>query len=254
MNADLTSDYAIELNGVGLEIPINTREIRTLKKALVRSFTGGNLSKTTSGSKIVALDSISVSIKHGERVALIGHNGAGKTTFLRVVSGIYQPSYGSLKLGCKVHPMIQKAFITGPDLSGYQAVMGYYLLMNGNTRGFREYAEEVIEFSELGDFIHLPLKGYSEGMSARLLFSLLTSVKHECLALDEGFGTGDARFFKRAQRRLEGFIGSAGTLLLASHSEELLNRFCTRGLVFREGRLVYDGEVDEALKFYNEEN
>ena len=97
------------------------------------------------------------------------------------------------------------------------------------------------------------MKGYSEGMSARLLFALLTSGNHDCLALDEGFGTGDARFFEKAQRRLEEFIQATGTLILASHSDELLRRFCNRGLVFSKGKIVYDGLLEDSLRYYHEE-
>jgi lipopolysaccharide transport system ATP-binding protein len=109
-----------------------------------------------------------------------------------------------------------------------------------------------VEFCELGDFIHLPMKTYSEGMSARLMFSLLTSGRHECLALDEGFGAGDARFFERAQQRLEKFIESTGTLFLASHSEPLLRQFCKRGLVFDQGKITFDGPLEEAFLYYHE--
>lgn len=242
----------LELRDVWLRIPVNTREARTLKKALIRSVTGGALRRTSRGTEIEALRGISCTIFHGERVALIGHNGAGKSTFLRLISGIYQPTSGFFRASCPVFPMIQKSFITGPELSGLQAVKGHYLLMNGHMRGFDDYLRQIVDFSELGDFIHLPMKGYSEGMSARLLFALLTSGTHDCLALDEGFGAGDARFFERAQLRLEEFIESAGTLILASHSDNLLRQFCNRGLVFNQGQILFDGSLDASLAFYHE--
>jgi len=242
----------LELQDVWLRIPVLTMETRSLKKVLIRSVTGGALRKSGSGAEIEALRGISCTISHGERVALIGHNGAGKSTFLRLISGIYQPTSGSFRAYCPVFPMIQKSFITSPDLSGMQAAKGHYLLMHGNLRGFDAFIEDVIDFSGLGDFIHLPMKGYSEGMGARLLFSMLTASQHDCLAMDEGFGAGDARFFERAQRRMEDFIGSAGTLLLASHANELLRQFCTRGLVFHQGQIVCDAPLDEALAYYHE--
>lgn len=246
------SASVLELKDVSLTIPINTREVRTLKKSLIRSLTGGVFKKTTHGTEIQALRGINCTIKHGERVALIGHNGAGKSTFLRLISGIYKATSGVFNASCLVFPMIQKNFITGPDLSGMQAIKGHYLLMNKNLKGFPEYAREIIEFSELGDFIHLPMKGYSDGMTARLLFSLYTSGTHDCLALDEGFGTGDARFVERAQRRLEQFIQSSGTLILASHSDVLLEKFCQRGLVFNHGEIVFDGALHDSLSYYHE--
>lgn len=142
--------------------------------------------------------------------------------------------------------------MTSPELSGLQAAKGQYLLTHGHLRGFPKYLQEIVEFSELGDFIHLPMKGYSEGMSARLLFALLTSGSHDCLALDEGFGAGDARFFERAQKRMEHFIDTAGTLILASHSEGLLRQFCKRGLVFNRGQIVFDGPLEQSLAYYHE--
>ena len=242
----------LQLQDVWLRIPVRTTETRTLKSALVRSVTGGSLRRSSGGAVIEALRGINCTIRHGERVALIGHNGAGKSTFLRLVSGIYYASSGLFRATCPVYPMIQKSFITAPDLSGIQAAKAHYLLQHGNLRGFDAFLAEVLDFSGLGDFIHLPVKGYSEGMASRLLFSLLTSGSHDCLALDEGIGAGDARFFERAQQRLKDFIASAGTLLLASHSDDLLGQFCTRGLVFSEGMIVYDGELAAALSYYHD--
>jgi lipopolysaccharide transport system ATP-binding protein len=249
----LQSRPVLELYDVSLRIPVSTKEARSLKKVLIRSVTGGNLMrKEGQGAEIEALRDINCIIRHGERIALIGHNGAGKSTFLRLVSGIYQPSSGVFRAHCPVFPMIQKSFITSQDLNGMQAAKGHYLLIHGNLQGFDEFLNDVIEFSGLGDFMHLPIKGYSEGMAARLLFSMLTSSQHECLALDEGFGASDARFFAKAKLRMEKFIASAGTLLLASHSNELLRQFCTRGIVFDQGQIVCDASLEESLAYYHE--
>jgi ABC-type polysaccharide/polyol phosphate transport system ATPase subunit len=105
----------------------------------------------------------------------------------------------------------------------------------------------------LADFIHLPVKSYSDGMAARLLFSVLTGIAHDCLAMDEGLGAGDSGFFNKAQKHLEDFVHAAGTLILASHSDDLLRQFCKRGLVFDQGQIVFDGQLENALKFYHEE-
>ena len=240
----------LEMQGVGLQIPVFTTEMRSLGSSLLRSVTGGTLRRASSGAVIEALRDLTVFVTHGERVALIGHNGAGKSTFLRLISGIYQPSSGFMRVHTFVYPMINKSFITSAELSGLQAVKAHYLMMHGNLQGFEEFFEDVREFSGLGDYIHLPVKGYSQGMMARLLFAVLTGVSHECLALDEGIGTGDSRFVEAAKRRLDHFIEGAGTLFLASHSDELLQRFCTRGLVFNEGTILFDGSLDAALCYY----
>lgn len=242
---------AILAKDVCLDIPIYTCETKRLKKSLVKALTGGNLQRIRGGALVHALKDIDTKICYGERIGIIGHNGSGKSTFLRVISDIYQPTSGSVTRNCKVHAMIEKSFITGPELSGVEAVKGQYLLDHGNLQGFKDYLEDVVSFSELGDYIRMPLKGYSEGMSARLVFAMMTTGSHDCLVMDEGFGTGDSRFYEKAKIRLERFISSAGTLVLASHSEELLRSFCQRGIVFREGRIVYDGKIESAISFYH---
>ena len=242
----------IELERVGLDIPVMTTETRSLKASLIRSVTGGRLRREGSGAVVTALHDVSVTIRQGGRVGLIGHNGAGKSTFLRLISGIYQHTSGQFKVHAPVFPMIHKSFVTSPELSGFQAVKAHYLLSHSHLRGFDAFLDDVIEFSGLGDFIHLPVKTYSQGMSARLLFAVLTGGNHECLAMDEGFGAGDNSFYEKAQLRMNHFLSSAGTLLLASHSEDLLRRFCGRGLVFDSGTIVFSGPLERALSYYHD--
>ncbi len=241
----------LELENVGLEIPVFTTETRSLKTSLLRSVTGGHLRRRGAGAVVTALEEINLTIHQGGRVGLIGHNGAGKSTFLRLVSGIYRHTSGQFKAHVPVFPMIQKSFITSPELSGLQAIKAQFLLVHGHLRGFEAFCDDVISFSGLGDFIHLPLKTYSQGMEARLLFSVLTGMSHDCLAMDEGFGAGDTSFYEKAEERMTRFLSSAGTLLLASHSDALLRRFCRRGLVFDSGRLVFSGPLENALEYYH---
>lgn len=240
----------LQMHDVSLQIPVFSTEMRSLGSTLLRSVTGGTLRRRGRGAVVEALSHINLTVNHGERIALIGHNGAGKSTFLRLISGIYRPTSGSMAVHAYVYPMIYKSFVTSHELSGLQAVKAHYLLLHGSMNGFPVFLEDVISFSGLGDYIHLPVKGYSQGMTARLLFALLTGIKHECLALDEGIGAGDQRFVEAAQKRLDAFIASAGTLFLASHSSELLRRFCRRGLVFHRGRIVCDQPLEEALAYY----
>jgi ABC-type polysaccharide/polyol phosphate transport system ATPase subunit/glycosyltransferase involved in cell wall biosynthesis len=242
----------LAMRHVRLDIPVLTTETRSLKSTLMRSVTGGKLRRRGGGAVITALQNVNCTVREGERVALIGHNGAGKSTFLRLISGIYQHSSGHFEARVRVFPMIHKSFITSPELSGLQAIKAHYLLVNGNLRGFEPFCADVVEFSGLGDFVHLPVKTYSQGMAARLLFAVLTAGSHDCLAMDEGFGAGDSSFYDKAQQRLHTFLATTGTLLLASHSDELLRRFCQRGLVFEEGQIVFDGPLDAALAFYHQ--
>ena len=240
------------LEDVSLRIPVFTTETRSLKKALLRSVTGGQLRQSRGGAQITALEDVSCTVHRGERIALIGHNGAGKSSFLKLISGIYAHSSGHLERHVRVFPMIRKSFITSSELSGLQAIKAHYLMMNGSMRGFEEFCDGVVQFSGLGDYVHLPIKTYSDGMAARLLFSMLTASEHECLAMDEGFGAGDSSFYELAQQRMKAFIASTGTLFLASHSDALLQQFCERGLVFSQGRIIFDGPLEQALDAYHD--
>ena len=236
---------AVQLINVSLSIENIGQSDRTLANRLLKS---KSLRKAGS-SKI--LKNLDVTIKKGEKVALIGHNGAGKSSFLRLISGIYMPTEGKILRSVGVYPLIAKSPITSIELSGLDAIKAHYLIHNKSEKGFDEFARNVIEFSGLEDSIEKPIKTYSEGMQARLMFSILTEERHECLALDEGIGTGDSRFHKKAEERLSTFLKNTGTLFLASHSETLIRMFCERGLVFEGGKIVKDGTIEECYDYYN---
>ena len=254
VSINLLTTPAIEIKNLSLSIPIYHSESRSITKKFVNkviNITGGSLDQSKNGTNIIALNNINVTIMKGERVGLIGHNGSGKSSFLRLISGIYLPTSGKIKNAVEVYPMLQKTFLTSAELSGIDACKAHYLLNNHSLKGFEPFLNEIIEFSGLGSYIALPIKTYSEGMSARLIFSILTSSPHDCLAIDEGFGTGDADFCDRAEQRMKQFMESAATLFLASHSEELLKQFCNRGIVFSHGSIAYDGPLEAALNYYH---
>tara|TARA_B100000579_G_scaffold420582_1_gene420455 strand:+ start:535 stop:1911 length:1377 start_codon:yes stop_codon:yes gene_type:complete len=251
---NILTQPVIEIQDLSLSIPIYHLENRSLTKRFAKrviNITGGALDQSKNGTNIIALNNINLTIMKGERVGLIGHNGSGKSSFLRLISGIYLPTTGSINLLVEVYPMLQKTFLTSSELSGIDACKAHYLLKNHSLVGFESFLNEIIEFSGLGSYISLPIKTYSEGMSARLIFSILTSSPHDCLAIDEGFGTGDADFCDRAEERMKQFMESAATLFLASHSEELLKQFCNRGIVFSHGSIAFDGPLDAALNYYH---
>ena len=241
---------ALELDCVSLDLRSSRS---TIKKAIINLASRNTILEEQKGGRTRILKSISCTIHKKERVALIGHNGSGKTSFLRLISGIYTPSEGSIKSYVSVYPMINRGLMTGPELTGYDAIKAQYLIQNKSIGGFDQYLSEIKTFSELGEYIYMPTKSYSQGMHARLLFAILTSGTYECLAIDEGFGHGDIRFFSKAQERLKEFVDNSGTMFLASHSEPLIRQFCERALVFSNGSIVFDGHVDEALPFYYEE-
>lgn len=244
----------IILKEATVRIPIFSNTNNTIKNKILTSFSGRRMSVENKIKSVLALNSISCKLYEGEKVALIGHNGAGKTSFIRMISGIYKLSSGSIEKKVDVYPMIEKSFIVEEELTGYDSAKAHYLIMNNSLDGFEKFLEYVIDFSGIGEYFYLPLKTYSEGMASRLTFSLLTFHKHDCLALDEAMGTGDQNFYKKAQKRLNEYLSGSGMLILSSHSSELLKRFCERGLVFSGGSIIFDGKLDDALEFYNETN
>tara|TARA_Y100000991_G_C21941424_1_gene335454 strand:+ start:181 stop:990 length:810 start_codon:yes stop_codon:yes gene_type:complete len=246
------SKIVLEMRSVSLNIPVTKVKTKTLKNKLIQTFTGGVIKSKKGNSFINALNNINCKVYEGDRVALIGHNGAGKTTFLRLISGIYSHTSGELFKSIKIYPIIEKSFITSLELNGLTAIKAHYLQINNSLEGFEDFCEEIVDFTGLGEFLKLPIKTYSEGMKARLQFALTTSGKHESIALDEGFATGDKNFKISAQERLDSFLDNTGTFFFASHSDELLKRFCKKGFVFQKGSISFKGNINDALDFYYE--
>ncbi len=250
----VVGDPLVALDRVCLDIPVQAVGGHSLPSTLLNGLTGGMLKRSRGrGAVIRALGDLSFKIDRGERVALIGHNGAGKSTLLRLLSDVYAPSAGTIIRNGKVVPLINKAFWVDTDLTGWHAARAHYLFNCNTLAGFGEFFAELIDFTELADFIHMPIRTYSDGMKTRLQFGLLTSFRHEALALDEGIGAGDQGFIAKARERLAEFLGQAGTLILASHSNELLAQFCHRGLVLQHGHLIFDGALADAIEVYTQE-
>jgi lipopolysaccharide transport system ATP-binding protein len=196
------------------------------------------------------LDSISLSIETGERVALIGDNGAGKSTLLRLIAGIYKPDEGSIERTGDFSVFLDAGFGVDMRLTGRENCYSRAII-NGVPKGdIRQFIQWVSDFSELGEYFDQPVRTYSSGMVVRLVFSMCTARTHDVLLIDEGIGTADARFQDKAFSRLSHLYDSAPILILASHNPKLLKENCTRGIVMRDGRIIFDGDINESIAFY----
>lgn len=185
-----------------------------------------------------AIDNISLEIGDGDRIGLVGHNGSGKSTLLRVLSGIYKPASGSITITGKVGTLLDPSAGLDAEATGYENIFlrGYILGMS--KREIQAKLEEIANFSELGDFLELPLKTYSAGMSARLAFAVSTSAQNDILLVDEGIGAGDADFQEKASRRVEDLFSRTSIVIIASHAEDLIRRFCNKKIEMEHGRII----------------
>jgi ABC-type polysaccharide/polyol phosphate transport system ATPase subunit len=201
-----------------------------------------------------ALDNVSLKLRHGDRVGIIGHNGAGKSTMLRVLAGIYQPSQGLIDIDGRVSPLFNTSPGMDMDDTGYENIVTCGLLLGMTRAEIDRKLPEIEAFTELSDYLALPTKTYSSGMLVRLGFAIATAIDPEILLLDEGLGAGDARFAKRAAARVEALIGRSSIMVLASHSDELIRQMCNRAILLEHGRVIADGPTESVLDFYAQTN
>ena len=245
------SDIHVRLQDVDLNIPVFApHQQRLLKRPNFLSSVGGNLANQNGKLRVEALRDLTLEFNQGEHVALIGHNGAGKSTLLRVIAGIYPPSRGTVETAGSIGCLFEVGTGVTPEMTGYETIYLQHLIHGNRDSDWQETAEEIAHFTDLGTYLHLPLRTYSAGMRARLIAAIATAWPRDIMLIDEGIGAGDASFQQKFAERLEKFLRSAGLLVIASHARELLSRYCTRGIVLAHGRLCMIGTLDEALSYY----
>lgn len=224
---------------ISVDFPIFNAPHRSLKKSFLRLATGGRIS-AESGHRITvrALDDVSFEVREGERLGLVGHNGSGKSTLLRVLAGVYEPTEGSLNIHGRIASLLDISIGMDHEASGYENIFYRGLLMGLPKSEIIKRVEEIAEFSGLGDFMHMPVRTYSSGMSMRLAFSIATTVDADILLMDEWLSVGDADFVKQAETRLRNLVDRTPILIMATHSEEVLKEVCTRTLHLEGGKII----------------
>lgn len=242
----------IILEDVNLHYASVAYKERSLKSLLSRIFHKKNNKPKV--ADIHALKNVSMTIKHGERVGLLGHNGAGKSTFLKTVAGLYPISSGKLTVKGQIRSLFDLSLGFEPDATGRENILYRGLLLGLSPKAIRQKEEEIIEFAGLGEFINYPIKTYSAGMQVRLAFAISTSVGGDILLLDEVIGAGDANFMVKAKKRILDLVDRSEILVLASHDLDSLQNICNRGLVFHQGELCFDGAITEAVAHYKHVN
>jgi ABC-type polysaccharide/polyol phosphate transport system ATPase subunit len=241
----------LRLRNVSLEFPIYQGSSRSLKKVLLGSSTRGNLGRDADRRiNVRALSAVSFEIASGDRLALIGPNGAGKTTLLKVLAGVYEPTQGRLVSSGRVSSLLDTNVGLNVDATGRENIILRGMYMGIHPSEMRARAAAIAEFTELGDYLDMPVRTYSAGMMIRLAFSISTCIPPDILIMDEWLTAGDAQFLAKAQRRTEEFVRRSSILVLASHSLELVEEWCNRGLLLHQGRVVTIGPIKEVVAAY----
>ncbi|MBW8075921.1 ABC transporter ATP-binding protein [Metallibacterium scheffleri] len=242
---------SITLDHVGLALPIFDVSGQSLKKRVLRAGRRNRIAEDNAGVVIVrALDDISFTLEAGDRLGLIGANGAGKSTLLRVMAGIYPPTAGSVRTQGKTVPLLDIALGMDDHSTGRQNIRLRGLLLGMSDAEIRAKSEEIAAFTELGDYLDLPLRTYSTGMRVRLGFAISTAVDAQILLLDEVLGVGDARFQDKAKTRLEDLHHRAEIVVIALHSNEAIRKACNKAMWLDRGKLMAMGSTAEVTAAY----
>ena len=237
---------------MSVTIPVYNARGRALKSQIFRRTVGGSLeSDVDNGVTIVrALEDVTLRIEHGDRVAIVGGNGAGKTTLLRVMSRIYEPTAGRAEIEGAISSLTDLAVGMDPEATGYENIIIRGAILGLSRQRSMALISDIEEFTELGEYMHLPIRTYSSGMVLRLAFAISTAVKPEIIILDEMISAGDASFIDKARARIAGLIDNASIMVMASHDANLIRQFCTHAVWLSAGRLMAMGDAENVLEQY----
>lgn len=238
----------IELDSVDLEYYVYGTSSRSFKTALVKAATGGFVKNEDKILKVQALKGITFKLNSGDRLGLIGHNGAGKSSLLKLLAQIYDPSGGKLRISGATNCLFDIMVGLDPSLSGFENIKLRGLIFGLTKKEILKAAPEIIEFAELGEFIKMPLRTYSSGMLLRLGFSIVTHFKTEILLIDEVVNVGDARFIEKAKQRMKDLIHQTQIVVISTHDHSLIREFCNKILCLEHGKIKFIGSAEEFFK------
>ena len=239
--------YAIEVDHVSMKFNLSKEKVDSLKDYVIKS-----LKREIQYNEFLALDDVSFKLEKGDKLGILGLNGAGKSTLLKIIAGVFKPSEGTVKKSGKLAPMLELGAGFEKNYTGRENIF-----LNGALMGYsKEYMEskydEIVEFSELGDFIDVPIKNYSSGMKSRLGFAIATIVTPDILILDEVLSVGDGKFRKKSEKKIKSMFKDGVTVLFVSHSLEQVKRLCNKAMILDHGKLIAYGDIDEVAAKYEE--
>jgi len=237
----------IRIRDAGVCYRLYREKVSTLKEAVVNRFR-----HLRSAEMFWAVRHVSLEIEPGEAIALVGHNGSGKSTLLKTIAGVLMPDEGEVLVQGRISPMIELGAGFDPELSGRDNIFLNGALLGFSRRQMEGKFDRIVAFSELGDFIDMPIKNYSSGMYARLGFAIAQDVEPDILIVDEVLAVGDERFQEKCKARIRDFRAAGITFCFVSHNYEAARELCPRAAVLHHGRLAFDGPIVQAWERYRE--
>jgi len=241
----------VEIENVSLRYPIYGTNARSFKSTLINMATGGRLHKHNGSIVVEALKNVSLKLEKGDRLALLGHNGAGKSTLLNVLAKIYEPTQGKVIVKGKVNCLFDIMMGMDHELTGYENIMLRGLILGLSKPEIRQLIPQIEEFSDLGDFMKMPIKSYSAGMKVRLAFGIITHVFSEVLLIDEIVNVGDTNFIEKAKAQMAKLVHQSEFMVLSTHDTNIVRELCNKVLWLEKGMVKSFGSVDQVLKIYN---
>ena len=237
----------IEIEGLGVRFNMAEQKVDSLKEYFIRL-----VHRNLKYKEFWALKDVTFSIRKGDRVGILGLNGAGKSTLLKVIAGVLKATEGTVTVKESVVPLLELGAGFDKDYTGAENIYLYGSMLGYKRDFIREKFDEIVKFSELGDFINVPVKNYSSGMRARLGFSIATVVDPQILILDEVLSVGDAKFKKKSANKLKKMMKSGVTVLLVSHQSDQVRSICNKAIILEHGRLIASGKAEEICDQYEE--
>ena len=244
-----TGTAHIALDNLTVEFPVYTARARSLRAALARQL-GGTLQRRENTVTVRALHKVTLHLEHSDRLAVVGANGAGKTTLLRVISGVYPPLSGSIAVQGKVASFTDLTLGMDFEATGWENITYRCVFLGLTFTQARELAASIAEFTELGEFLDVPVRTYSQGMVLRLAFAVATAIHPDILVMDEMISAGDQSFIRKAQQRIKDLLSNSRILVIASHDPGLLKSTCNKVVWLEKGAVKMIGEPAGVIGAY----
>ena len=241
----MKKNVAISVKNVGMRFNLSQERVDNLKEYFIKM-----IKRDLKYNEFWALKDINFDIKKGERLGVLGLNGSGKSTLLKVVSGVLKPSTGSVQTRGVIAPLLELGAGFSPEYTGRENIYLYGSVLGYSKDFLDEKFDEIVDFSELGEFIEVPVKNYSSGMKSRLGFSIATVVEPDILILDEVLSVGDKKFRVKSEKKVMSMFERGVTVLFVSHSLEQVQRICDKAIILDSGRLVANGPVEKVARIY----